>query len=191
MFRGYSERIFGLTPNRLKRLLIITLLSASALACYAQGRPVLAPEKMMKLVPEKIKGFYVDGDAKSRLIQLGDISYSIAERSFSNNRKKIKILLFDYNNAEIQYTQATRKWKDLPPAETDSLSQQRLVLTNCEGWESYNKTNNSSQIFLGICQRFFLIISGDHVDIETLHQVVGLFDMTRFPNPEFAVENKK
>jgi hypothetical protein len=146
---------------------------------------------MMKLVPEKIKGFYVDGDAKSRLIQLGDISYSLAERSFSSNRKKIKILLFDYNNAEIQYKQATRKWKDLPPVETDTLSQQPLVLTNCEGWESYNKTNNTSQIFLGICNRFFLIISGDHVDMEMLHQVVNLFDMTSFPNPEFAVENKK
>ncbi|MCI0751151.1 MAG: hypothetical protein L0Y35_04880 [Flammeovirgaceae bacterium] len=174
----------------MKYFIIITLLLARAWLVAAQDRPVLSPEKVIKLVPEKVKGFYQEGDTKSRMMKLGDISYSLAERSFGRSKKKIKILLFDYNNAEIMYKQATRKWKDLPKMESDSVIERSITMTNCEGWESYNKTRNTSQIFLGVCDRFFLTITGDNVDLETLRGVAALFDMTQFPNQQFDTEKK-
>lgn len=140
-------------------------------------------------MPEKIEGFATQGKPITRLVKVGTLSYSLAERSFGKSKRKIKILLFDYNNALIMYSQATGKWKDLPSIESDSVVTRFIELPDCIGRESFNKANGTSQIMLGIGDRFYLTLAGEHVDLETLRSLVPLFNLADFPRT--AIDNPK
>lgn len=147
------------------------------------------PEEMKKLLPKEIEGFTTQSRPVTRLIKIGTLSYSLAEQSFSKSKRKIKILLFDYNNALIMYSQATNKWKDMPTIENDSVISRFIELNDCIGRESFNKINNTSQILLGISDRFYLTLAGERIDLETLHGIVRLFDLSQFPRT--AIDNPK
>lgn len=155
----------------------------------AQERPVLKPEEMVSLVPAKIDGFNAEGKPKTRMVMIGTLSYSLVERSFKKSKKKIKMLLFDYNNALIMYSQATGKWKDLPTLESDSVVSRYIELPDYIGRESFNKINGTSQITLGVNDRFYLTLAGQNVNLETLRSLVGLFDLAQFPRT--AIDNPK
>lgn len=159
------------------------------LCAQAQERPVLMPEEIVKLIPEKFPGFTAEGRAKTRLIKIGTLSYSLVERSFKKSRKKIKILLFDYNNALIMYSQATGKWKDIPDVENAFTVNRFIELPDCIGRESFNVADGTTQILLGVCDRFYLTLAGEHVDLETLRSLVPLFNLAAFPRT--AIDNPK
>lgn len=144
------------------------------------AQQVLKPEEISQLVPKKIKGYYEDGESKSSLIKMGDIRYSLCERKFINGKQKIMILLFDYKEAGIMYKQAMRKWDD-ELVENDSLILRNITMINCTGWESYNKQSSTSQIFLGICDRFFLMISANNIELDKLKEVTSYFSFETFP----------
>jgi hypothetical protein len=162
-----------------KRITVSLFITFSVGTGYAQS--VLLPEKISKLIPDRIKGYYEEGDAKSSLITLGTIRYSLVERRFSRGKEHIKILLFDYKEASIMYKQAMRKWNH-EVVVTDSLVLRNIEMDNCNGWESYNRQSYSSQIFLGICDRFFLMISAENVPLDRLRDVLNSFSFQDFPN---------
>jgi hypothetical protein len=139
----------------------------------AQPAEVLQAEEIAKLLPNYIRGYSLDGEAKARLMVLGTIRYSLSEKNFVSGNRKIKVLLFDYKEASIMYNQATRKFSSFTPIETDSLILRSLTMTNCSGWESYNSHSKSSQILLGVCERFFLSIDGTNIPLQVLKQVVS------------------
>ena len=152
---------------------------------YAQAQvsnKALSSEQIIKLIPGKIKEFYADSDSKSKIIKLGNIQYSMAEKNFAATRKRsIKILLFDYIEAPVMYKQATRDWNTYTTIDTDSLLRRPAEIDNCSGWESYNVRKRNSQILLGICDRFFLTIEGTGVELEVLQAVVQQFKFDTFP----------
>lgn len=148
----------------------------------ANAQKPLQPEKMLKLVPEHVQGYRDDGDAKGSVIQLGSLQYSLCERKFQKGKEKIQFLLFDYKEAPIMYTQAMKRWNH-ESITTDTVVQQPVSLDNATGWASYNRLANTSQISLGISDRFFLMISGDQIPLEKLKEsVIGLLSMVEFPN---------
>lgn len=143
---------------------------------------ILSPERIIKLIPNKIKEFHLSSDPHSKEIKLGTLRYSMAEKNFSaSSKRSIKILLFDYKEAPIMYNQATRKWSTFTPNETDSIIQRPSVIGYCSGWESYNFIRKNSQIILGVNDRFFLTIEGTNVDLESLRKVVQGFKFETFP----------
>lgn len=79
------------------------------------------------------------------------------------------------------YSQAMRKWNNSDPVESDSLILRVVKMDNCSGWESYSKQSGTSQIFLGICDRFFLNLTGEKVELEKLKEVVKEFKLDKFP----------
>lgn len=160
----------------------ILLIAVSFFLAFGQSSDkILSSEKIIKLIPGKIKEFYPDGDAKSKVIKLGNIQYSMAEKNFAATKRTIKILLFDYKEAPIMYKQATRKFSTFTTVESDSLILRPAVITDCTGWESYNFHKKNSQILLGICDRFFLTVEGTNVDLEFLKKVVQEFKFETFP----------
>jgi hypothetical protein len=143
---------------------------------------ILTPERIIKLIPARVDDFRANGDAKSKVIKLGNIQYSMAEKNFAAYRdRSIKILLFDYKEAPIMYKQATRKWSNFTTVENDSMIMRPAIMTDCTGWESYNVHKKNSQIMLGVCDRFFLTLEGTNVELEVLNKVVHGFKFETFP----------
>jgi hypothetical protein len=148
----------------------------------SQTAGVLSAEQIIKLIPEKVEGFTPNGESLSKVIKLGNLTYSIAEKRFAASKKRsVKILLFDYKEATIMYNQATRKFNSFTPVESDSLILRSVQLKDCTGWESYNAQRKNAQVHLGICDRFFLIAEGINVDLESLKKVVLSFKLESFP----------
>jgi hypothetical protein len=147
----------------------------------AQNTHVLTAEQIVRLIPEKIKGFYHDGDSKSKLITLGNIRYSMAEKNFISGKKRIKILLFDYKEAPIMYGQTTKRWTGLSAIESDSLIVRQVSMDQYAGWESFQVYQNTSQIVLNICDRFYLTLEGKGIDLTALKQILSEFKFEQYP----------
>jgi len=161
----------------------LILFTACAFTVTAQSdNKVLSSEKIIKLIPDRLIGFNLSDDSQSKVIRLGNLQYSMAEKRFTASKQRsIKILLFDYKEAPIMYNQATFKFHGFTAVESDSVILRSILMTDCTGWESYNIIRKDSQILLGICNRFFLSIEGKNVDIESLKQVVYQFKIETFP----------
>ena len=148
---------------------------------HAQGEKVLSPEKILELVPNRIRGFQQLVDPKAMEMKLGTLSYTLCDKKFDDGKRSIKILLFDFKEASIMYNQATKEWKNRFVIESDSLIERSVVMANCTGWESFNKQKKSSKIFLGICDRFFLTITGENVGLQELTEILNEFPLSEFP----------
>lgn len=164
----------------MRRLIIVLLILGGTNAVSVGQNVVLQPLELKKLMPERIPGYYDDGDTRSTLIKLGNIRYTLCEKKVNRTTRNIKILLFDYKEAPIMYRQAMRRWNN-DSIVSDSIIQRSISIGNCNGWESFNKQAKTAQIFLGICDRFFLMLSGEDVELDQLQQVVQLFQLESFP----------
>lgn len=167
------------------------VLVCQSILLFGQGNSIMPPDEMIKLIPKKVEGFNSVDQHKGRTIKIGTLTYSMVEQSFIKNKRKVTILLFDYNNAPIMYSQATGKWSTLPEVETDTVSQRSFLWIENRGWEHYHKLNNSSQVLLGIKNRFYLIVSGEGVDLDALRTILALFPLAEFPDQYLDLSDPK
>jgi hypothetical protein len=140
----------------------------------------LSADKIGKLLPSKIKGYYPHGEGKNSLITLGKIRYSLAERGFRSRTKTIKFLLFDYVEAPIMYNQAIKKWRDMKTINSDSIVYQPIA-RDSSAWESWSRSSQSAQIVIGINNRFFLNISSEKISLDELRVLVNVLPFDKFP----------
>ena len=166
------------------RILYFSLIPAYL---YAQERPVIAPEYLLKLIPEQVENFKPSGEPHARMIKIGTLSYSMAERNFVRGKQKIKVLLFDYNNALIMYSQAMRNIKQ---SDGESSVYYLSSLSDNDNYhysENIETEKNVCQLFLGVNDRFFLSISCENTESTILHSLLNKFDFknwTRTPLDE-------
>lgn len=175
----------------LKYSLIIVFLIYCCTSGRAQGNSILVPEVLANLLPDKIEGFNLVERINGRSVKIGTLTYSMMERSFSKSKRKIRFMLFDYNNAPIMYTQSTGKWESQPQEETDDLIQRTFTVANGQGWEYHNKVSNTSQILMGIHDRFYLVINGEGVDLDLLRVIATAVDLSNFPQRDRALTDAK
>ena len=148
--------------------------------CASAQKKALKPDKISKLLPTKLQGYYA-GDAKSTFIEIGTIRYSLAERSFKRGQKSIKILLFDYVEAPIMYTQAVRRWSQMAVVETDSIMFRPLSASDSSAWESHTVFDQHSQIILGVNNRFYLTVNAEKIPLEEVRKMLELFPFQKYP----------
>ena len=158
----------------LQVVLLVTFISTNA-------QP-LSAEEVKKLVPDYLEGFNHDVEVKAKLIKVGDLQYSLCEHRFTKGKQSVRVLLFDYKDAQIMYKQVTKEWKNYSSVISDSLTFRSVKLTNCTGWESYHKNSSTSQIYIGICDRFLLNLTGEGVELEILKNFLSGFRFEKFPN---------
>lgn len=144
------------------------------------AQKLLQPEALSKLIPTKVVGYHEDGDMRGSQKAIGDVRYSVCERRFSKGKQKIKILLFDYKDAQIMFKQAMKNGQNNKGLETDSLVLRNIEAANYVGWETYNSKTASSQIFLGIADRFFLMLSAENLDLISLQHFLTYFSFENY-----------
>ncbi len=173
----------------LKRFLLIAVVSFAVSQSRAQSA-VLTLEQLGELAPKKIEG-YRPTEPKGRILKIGTLSYSMIEQIFVHGKKQISILLFDYNNASVMYRQATQKWKNAEGVENDLMLDNAYELEKQPGWMHYDKANNKSQITLGIQNRFYLVLTGEGINLDVLNGIAKIFDVARFPPPDVNMNDPK
>lgn len=140
------------------------------------AQKLLQPEALAKLIPNRINGYHEEGDMRGSQKAIGDVRYSVCERRFAKGKQKIKVLLFDYKDAPIMFKQAMKNGLNNEVMESDSLISRNIETANYNGWEKYSSKASTSQIFLGIADRFFLMLSADNVDLIDLQAILSNFN---------------
>ena len=161
---------------------LLLVLSVCSIAVVAQSPATLTVAEINQLLPDKImKGYNLTGSTSSKVMKVGTLKYSLAEKKFSSGSGKIKILLFDYLEAPIMYTQATGKFAAYAPIENDSVIVRPYEAAEFKGWGSENSRSPSSQVTLGISNRYYLILEGEKIRLEELQRVLEYIDIKSFP----------
>lgn len=162
------------------KLSLLAFLFQTLISISSPGQELLTPDAIAKLMPTKVKGYNQDGDLRSSTMKMGDLRYTLCERRFTKKKQSIKILLFDYKEANIMYQQAMKRWTS-PHIVTDSVVFRNISTDTYLGWESYNRKSSTTQIFVGIKDRFFLMISADNVELASLQEVLATFPFQSYP----------
>lgn len=147
----------------------------------AAQNQALAPRDLDSFLPASVKGYNQSGKPKGKLMRIGTLQYSFAERTLTKGNSKIQILLFDYSEASIMYKQAIKKFESFTQQETDSLVLKPIPLTNGVGWEKYSSRNTSTQVVAGINDRFYLTLEGNNVPITELKMIMARIPLESFP----------
>ena len=79
------------------------------------------------------------------------------------------------------YNQATKKFNTISDTDSDSVYLHKLDVANGNGWESGNKKNLSSQILLGVNNRYYLTIEGENMSSAELGEVLQFININLFP----------
>jgi hypothetical protein len=165
-----------------KEKFLCVLIFLFSLNAYSQSsKKTLSNVELSKLIPEKIKGFYLSGKSKCTQTKIGTLNYALCERTFVKKKQTIKILLFDYKEAEIMFNQSTHKWTNANKIENDSLIFRPFNIANVTGWESYRKASDESQFLLAISNRFYLTITAGHTTLEDLRPFLENFNFEKYP----------
>lgn len=166
----------------LRGFLIWLIISGSFETFSQYDNQPLPGDQVLKLLPEKINGFNLSTAPRSKVIKLGTLQYSMAEKDSKASRGvSIKILLFDYKGAPIMFTQATRRLTTGQTIESDSVIRRPTTVMDCVGVESYNAHTKQSQILIGIYNRFYLSLEGTKVELEFLKKVLQEIEIETFP----------
>jgi hypothetical protein len=169
-------------PLFAKVITAATVAACVAVPGWGQRRDKTTSDHLvLNLVPNRLKGFEQVADSKSSTMKIGTLQYSMCEKKFERFGQSIKVLLFDFKEAPIMYSQAMKTWGKMLPVESDSVVARNVVIRECNGWETYHPKTKTSQMSLGICDRFFLNLTGERVELETLHDALAMFDLENFP----------
>jgi hypothetical protein len=161
--------------------LLTTLQFFAYSVCAQSNQEALAPRQLMKLLPDKLKGYEQLEDSKSSEIKIGNITYSLCEKVFNRNKNNVKVLLFDFNNAKVMYDQAVRPWRNAEEVNSDTVKQRHMQWEGNQGWESENTFSKTAQVFVAVNNRFIMSIIGERTDLNDLHEVLNGLDISKFP----------
>lgn len=163
----------------LLRMILFCLLTAPSVAQVAG--PALLPQQLLQLLPERLAGYTKKKESKSGQIKIGNLTYSLAEKTFNYGKRSVKVLLFDFNGAPIMYDQAMKPWQNAEEVVTDTIRQQRFVWEGYPGWESENTHSNTAQILVAVNNRFIMSIMGEKTVLSDIHEVLHGVDVSKFP----------
>jgi hypothetical protein len=162
------------------RSIFVLWMFTGAIVVVAQAT-LLSERELDAFLPVSVKGYNQSGQSKGKVMKIGTLRYSLAQRTFTKGDTKIKILLFDYVEAPVMYKQATQKFETFTQQHTDSLVLKPLELSNGVGWEKYSSHNTSTQIFTGINNRFYLTLEGQNVSMSELKLMLERIPLSSFP----------
>jgi hypothetical protein len=163
-----------------KLFLVILCLTLTGELVFAQTPQVLSPSKINRLLPTRMEGYHLQ-ESKSDLLKIGSLRYSLSERLFMNDDKVVKILLFDYGEAQIMYHQAMSRWEKMTNVQSDTTIFRKASSPFFQGWESFTKKDNHAQLIGGINNRFFFTLSGANMGLDELNSLSSFIAFDKFP----------
>ena len=141
----------------------------------------LTAEEIFNLLPSKIPGYHKLESFRSKKMKMGTLTYTLFEKKFKKKEKSIQLLLFDYTQAEIMYSQATKNWNTITTVDNDSVKMMPIQVESFSGIQSFRKKTGKSQVSLGINNRFYLNVSGENISLPELVSIVNMIPLSKLP----------
>ena len=165
-----------------KTLPCILLFCCLPMLVFAQDGKALHHSELKKYLPSSIAGYSAQGDPEGMTMEMNDMSYSQAHRDYRKGDSELNIMLIDYREAAAMYMQSTAMWQGNISMEDDHTKSGTTQVSGYNGWETYDKDDGSSQLMLGINDRYLLTLSGDKMSLESIKSIAGDLKLGGLPD---------
>ena len=159
--------------------LLIILIIATGASHFVDAQAKRDSSPIQFLLPDKVYGYKKHGKQVARKLKIGNIQYDLCEKYFIKDKTEVKLLLFDYADAPIMYTQVMRDREKM--IAVDSVYFSNYSLLEGKAYQSFNPNQKSAQFFAGINERFFLQISCENCSLDFLLPVIQSVRFSEFP----------
>jgi hypothetical protein len=169
----YTSSMKKFYASNIKRFLWISLHSSVLLVFIfmvffsvgtkAQSGKSMHHQELQKYLPATIKGFSPDSEPNGNTITLGEQVFSTVEQNFTKDELYLKITLFDYAQAIPMFEQSALIWSQGFSIENSEGYARSLKFSQPDvaGWETYDNDSQTAEIFIGVKNRFFIIINAE------------------------------
>lgn len=144
-------------------LLLFFFMLAFVASTQAQSAKSMDHKELQKYLPTSVKGFLPDSEPNGNTITLGSQVFSTVEQNFTKDELYLKITLFDYAQAVAMFEQSALIWSQEISIENSEGYARSLKFSqpNVNGWETYDSDSQTAEIFIGVKNRFFIIINAE------------------------------
>ena len=164
-----------------KTLFGILFLCCSPLLAFSQGEKALHHSELQKYLPSSVAGYAAEGDPEGVTMEMNDMSYSQAQREYRKGNNELNIILVDYREAAAMYMQSTAMWQGNISVEDDHTKSGTTQVNGYNGWEVYDKDEGSSQLVLGINDRYLVTLSADKMSLESIKSIASSLKLNGLP----------
>jgi hypothetical protein len=163
------------------RILLATLFLSLTAETYSQSTRLLSERELSKLLPQRIKGYSLSQESKTMTVKVGSLTYVLCQHNFTSRGKSIQLLLFDYLEAPIMFSQSLKKWNEMIPVSSDSVFFGKVADSVDHEFHSYTHHGKRAQVVMTIADRFVLHASAEGMTLQELKANLSLIDTSRFP----------
>jgi hypothetical protein len=123
-------------------------------------------------------GYTADGDIQTTQAKMGELEYSVANQSWTNGNKHLKVTIADYNG--VQALTAAYSMLMNMSVETNGEVTKGEKFGGHPGWVQYHKDNSQAQIGVAVNDRLWLIAEGDNgATIDEVRALVNSIDLNK------------
>jgi len=142
-----------MTKFKLFALLLLTSLSFSALS----QEKAKHFKELQQFLPSSPLGFTKNGDPDGASLNMGEMSYSMAEQQYQQGNASLDIVISDYKDAAMILEQQTMAW-NMEYEDTDTYAKS-FEYKGHRGWETFQKTDREAAVFLVLNNRYMVYAS--------------------------------
>jgi hypothetical protein len=136
-------------------------------------------KELQKYLPNSVKGYILNGDMKGQSIDMQGMSYSSAEADYKKGEDNLSIVLVDYHAAASVYQSLTMAWSMNISIDNDQEKASTTTVKGIKGYQRIDKQDNSSELILGVNERFLLTIKAtNQKNVDLVRSVAESMDLS-------------
>lgn len=136
---------------------------------------------LINMLPEETNGFIREGKPEGSTLKMQGTTYSVASKQYNNGSSELEIMLYDYLGAESYATAMSAGQFEYESTEGSSKS---IDIDGMTGWVTQDFESRESNLMLFKDGRFWLAISGQDLNEETLTAIAKDIPLDKLKAPE-------
>lgn len=136
-------------------LFFLLLFSVSTLAQTTEN----IETTLEQWLPTSIGEYKLDGTPLTVTSKSDNNPYSMASKVYKKKDATLTIVIFDYEKNPELLKKYTSSWS-ATPVDDETQTAQAVAVENLPSWESFNKKDNTSQLYVNVNNRYLLYLSG-------------------------------
>lgn len=129
-------------------------------------------QALLDWMPASFGELSLDGAPVALTRQAEGKAYSMCSKTYKQDTVTLSIAIFDYKENPEMMTRSTKNWDKATKTDNDLLRAGTTTIGNFQAWESFNKKDRKSELYVNLFGRYLLFLSVNNNTPEYLKEVV-------------------
>ncbi len=162
----------------MKKILMLAL-TCFTVSAFSQDKAIHYTE-LQKYLPSELMGYSHSADPDGSSFEMNGMSYSTAIQKYGKGDSEMDITIIDYHGALTMYSAASMAWGAGMSFEDADQKAEGTEIDGHKGWQVYDKKDQTTQLMLGVKDRYLVTIEADG-DPQFARLVFSKLDLSRLP----------